>query len=87
MEHTLRQILHILVFLGNLSPEEHTHLRFVVRTPQHIHDLLGILPATGIALYISLTMPVVTVVVSLGSSQLDATECSALDVRLHLENP
>ena len=87
MEHTLRQVFHLPNAIGNLAPEEHTDLLLIVGASQHIHNLFGILTATAIGLDVCLTMPLVAVVVSLGSCQLDATEGATLDIRLYLQNP
>ena len=87
MEDTLCQVFYVLDAVRNLAPQEHTYLILVVGATQDIHDFLGPLATTRIGLDIKLTMPSLVVLVSLCSSQLDATEGSALDVRLHLQNP
>ena len=87
MEHALRQVLDVLDALRNLAPEEHAHLIGVVGAAQHVHNLLGILTTTTVEVDVELAVPCLIVLVSLSSSELDATEGAALDVRLHLQNP
>ncbi len=87
MQDTLGEVFHVVICVRDSAPEEHAHLVLVVFATQHIHDLLGILAATGIGLDVCHAMPLVGVVVGLGSSQLDASESTALDVRLHLQDP
>ena len=83
----LREVFHLIIFIGNASPQEHTYLLRVVLTVQDIHDLLGIAATAGVGVDVVLAVPLVAVVVSLGSSQLDTTEGAALDVALHLQYP
>ena len=87
MEDALGEVFHIIICVGDAAPEEHAHLLLVVDATQHVHNLLGILSATGVGLDIGHAMPLVAVVVGFGSSQLDAAESATLNVRLHLQNP
>ena len=88
MQHTLCQVLNVLDISGNLSPQEHTHLILVVGTTQHIHNLLGPLAATLVVIDVELAMPSLVVVIQrLGSSQLNTTEGTTLNVTLHLQYP
>ena len=73
--------------LRNPSPKEHTHLLLVVGTSQDVHDFLCPLTTTGIGVDIILTMPRLIILIRLSSSQLDASERTALDIRLYLQYP
>ena len=87
MEYLFCQILNILDVCRNLAPKEHANLILIVGTAQHIHNLLSPLATTCVGVNIVLTMPLLTVVICLSSSQLDTTECSTLNVRLHFQDP
>ncbi len=76
VEHTLGELLSIPVTIGNLSPEEHTHLFRVISAPECLHDLLSHIAAVAVSVDIGLLMPLLAVVVSGGGSQLYASEGS-----------
>ena len=78
----------MLVFLGNLTPKEHTHLLLVEGAAKGCHYLLGNLTTAAVGCDICLTMPFYIIVLQgFSSSQLDAAECSAVDITLDFQNP
>ena len=88
MEHLLRQILYISIFLRYLSPEEHSHLIRIESTIHHLHDFLCDITATAIVHDIILMMPFIAIrIESLSSSQLNTTERTVVDIALHFQNP
>ena len=78
----------MLVFLGNLTPEEHAHLILVEATAEGGHNLFGYLTPTAVGVDVGLVMPFgIIMLQGFGGCELDAAEGSAVDVALDFQNP
>ena len=86
MQHLFRQFLYILAGSGNLSPEEHSYLLFVVGASQCFHNLTGEVTTVAIVFVIAF-IPVCFCFKSSCCSQLHGTKHTAVDITFHFQYP